>query len=196
MDAYTVELLAARSASPSARRSASSWPLVLLCSPVLPMARHLRYPALSRRNTGALPAGSASGALVHSLRHYSATELLTAGVDLRTVAGRLGHGSGGATTLRFYAAWVSEADHRAADAIGNLMSRPTPRTDPDPPQNPYELLAAELRRGINSGELALGLPLPTCAELATKHGVSAGTVNRAIAVLKKEGLSAGSAGSG
>ncbi len=42
---------------------------------------------------------------LHALRHYSATELLTAGVDLRTVAGRLGHGGGGATTLRVYAAW-------------------------------------------------------------------------------------------
>jgi site-specific recombinase XerD len=41
---------------------------------------------------------------LHALRHYSATELLTAGVDLRTVAGRLGHGGGGATTLRVYAA--------------------------------------------------------------------------------------------
>jgi integrase len=37
---------------------------------------------------------------IHALRHYSATELLTAGVDLRTVAGRLGHGGGGSTTLR------------------------------------------------------------------------------------------------
>jgi integrase len=42
--------------------------------------------------------------MLHSLRHYSATELLTAGVDLRTVAGRLGHGGGGATTLNVYAA--------------------------------------------------------------------------------------------
>ncbi len=41
---------------------------------------------------------------LHALRHYSATELLSAGVDLRTVAGRLGHGGGGATTLRVYAA--------------------------------------------------------------------------------------------
>jgi integrase len=30
---------------------------------------------------------------LHSMRHYSATELLASGVDLRTVAGRLGHGS-------------------------------------------------------------------------------------------------------
>ena len=28
---------------------------------------------------------------LHALRHYSATELVAAGVDLRTVAGRLGH---------------------------------------------------------------------------------------------------------
>ena len=62
---------------------------------------------------------------LHALRHYSATELLTAGVDLRTVAGRLGHGGGGATTLRVYAAWVGEADRRAAELLGTRMARPT-----------------------------------------------------------------------
>jgi integrase len=36
------------------------------------------------------------------LRHYSATQLLASGVDLNTVAGRLGHAEG-STTLRFYA---------------------------------------------------------------------------------------------
>jgi hypothetical protein len=45
---------------------------------------------------------------LHNLRHYSATELIAAGVDVRTVAGRLGHGGGGTTTLRVYAAWVAE----------------------------------------------------------------------------------------
>lgn len=63
---------------------------------------------------------------LHALRHYSATELIAAGVDVRTVAGRLGHGGGGATTLRVYAAWVSEADQRAAVALsGRMPARPT-----------------------------------------------------------------------
>ena len=45
---------------------------------------------------------------LHSLRHCSATELVAAGVDVRTVAGRLGHPGGGSTTLRTYSAFVLE----------------------------------------------------------------------------------------
>lgn len=59
----------------------------------------------------------------HALRHYSATELLTAGIDLRTVAGRLGHGGGGATTLRVYAAWVAASDRKAAEILGARMPK-------------------------------------------------------------------------
>ncbi len=65
---------------------------------------------------------------LHALRHYSATELLAAGVDLRTVAGRLGHGSGGATTLKTYAAWVEQADQLAADKIAAIAPRPQPES--------------------------------------------------------------------
>ncbi len=65
---------------------------------------------------------------LHALRHYSATELLAAGVDLRTVAGRLGHGGGGATTLKVYAAWVAGADKKAAQLIASGLPRP-PRED-------------------------------------------------------------------
>jgi integrase len=61
---------------------------------------------------------------LHTLRHYSATELVSAGVDVRTVAGRLGHGGGGSTTLKVYAAWVAESDRRAADILAGRLRRP------------------------------------------------------------------------
>jgi len=61
---------------------------------------------------------------LHSLRHYSATELIAAGVDIRTVAGRLGHAGGGSTTLRTYTAFVLEADQRAAAALSARRPRP------------------------------------------------------------------------
>jgi integrase len=64
---------------------------------------------------------------IHALRHYSATELLTAGIDLRTVAGRLGHGGGGATTLRVYAAWVASSDRKAAEILASRMPKRSTR---------------------------------------------------------------------
>ncbi|MGH3572900.1 MAG: tyrosine-type recombinase/integrase [Pseudonocardiaceae bacterium] len=66
---------------------------------------------------------------LHALRHYSATELLAAGVDLRTVAGRLGHGGGGSTTLKVYAAWVAGADKKAAHLIASRLPRPSQAHD-------------------------------------------------------------------
>jgi integrase len=66
---------------------------------------------------------------LHCLRHYSATELIAAGVDIRTVAGRLGHAGGGATTLRVYTAFVAEADQRAAAALAARRPRPRPREE-------------------------------------------------------------------
>jgi integrase len=124
---------------------------------------------------------------LHSLRHYSATELIAAGVDVRTVAGRLGHGSGGATTLKIYAAWVDEAGQRAAGTMAGIMPQlaaPPPRA----PRGPYELIAANLRDQIHDGRLALGDVVPTTADLAAAHNVSIATAHRAIAVLAAEGL--------
>ena len=47
-------------------------------------------------------------------RHYTASQLLAGGFDLRNTAARLGHSGGGATTLRHCADPVPEVDRRAA----------------------------------------------------------------------------------
>jgi hypothetical protein len=46
--------------------------------------------------------------------HYTASQILVAGFDLRDTAARLGHRGGGATTLRHYADPVPEADRIGA----------------------------------------------------------------------------------
>src|SRR5205823_6353947 len=94
----------------------------------------------------------------HALRHYSATELIAAGVDVRTVAGRLGHSGGGSTTLRVYADWVSAADVQAAATMAGIIPRPVVASPT--PRGPYEVIAEELRVQIQNGELAAGDPLP------------------------------------
>ena len=59
---------------------------------------------------------------VKALRHYTASQLLAGGIDLRNTAARLGHGGGGATTLRHYADPVSEVDRRAAAYLAQLTA--------------------------------------------------------------------------
>jgi integrase len=67
------------------------------------------------------------GVKLHHLRHFSATQLLSAGIDIRTVSGRLGHANA-STTLDFYAQFLQAADERAADALGALLGRPAHAT--------------------------------------------------------------------
>ena len=57
---------------------------------------------------------------LHDLRHFVATQLLGAGVDVRTVAGRLGHRNA-ATTLNVYAHFLEQSDRVAADVMGSLI---------------------------------------------------------------------------
>ena len=58
----------------------------------------------------------------HSLRHTSATLLITEGTDIREVSGRLGH-SNTSTTGDIYAHFLKKADQAAAEKLDNLMTR-------------------------------------------------------------------------
>jgi integrase len=60
---------------------------------------------------------------LHDLRHFTATQLIGAGVDVRTVAGRLGH-SDPSVTLRVYSHALEERDRAAASIMGGLLATP------------------------------------------------------------------------
>ena len=60
---------------------------------------------------------------LHALRHFSATQLIAGGHDVRTVAGRLGHADA-AVTLRVYSHVLPERDHEAAAALGRALALP------------------------------------------------------------------------
>ena len=57
---------------------------------------------------------------LHDLRHMHATQLLAAGVPIRTVSGRLGHANA-ATTLNVYAHFLEASDQNAATIIRDLL---------------------------------------------------------------------------
>jgi integrase len=68
---------------------------------------------------------------VHDLRHFVATELLTAGIDVRTVANRLGHART-STTLDIYWAWVPAEDQHAAHHLETVLSGPLAESQREP----------------------------------------------------------------
>jgi integrase len=57
---------------------------------------------------------------LHDLRHFTATQLIGAGVDVRTVAGRLGHRDA-SVTLRVYSHVLEDRDRAAAAMLGRLF---------------------------------------------------------------------------
>ena len=80
-------------------------------------------PDWATHKAGELAAAAGVKLNIKGLRHYTASQLLAARFDLRNTAARLGHGSGGATTLRHYADPVSEVDRRAAAYLAQLTAR-------------------------------------------------------------------------
>jgi integrase len=61
---------------------------------------------------------------LHDLRHFMVTQLIAAGVDVRTVSGRAGHRDGGRTTLGTYAHFQAAQDRSAAELMEGLIRLP------------------------------------------------------------------------
>lgn len=122
LDPVTVEMLAAHLESAHERAEACGTGVIengfLFSSDV--EGRTPWYPdSVSRRFRVACKRAGLKGVRLHDLRHYVATRLLSEGVDVRTVAGRLGHRNA-ATTLNVYSHFVPEADRQAAEVIARL----------------------------------------------------------------------------
>jgi len=65
-------------------------------------------------------AAGVTGVRLHDLRHFMITQLLAAGTDVRTVAGRAGHRRT-STTLDLYSAFLPASDRDAAERMGELL---------------------------------------------------------------------------
>jgi integrase len=60
---------------------------------------------------------------LHDLRHFMVTQMLAAGVDVRTVAGRAGHANP-SMTLNRYGHFMPAKDRAAADDLGGMFDDP------------------------------------------------------------------------
>ncbi len=60
------------------------------------------------------------GLRLHDVRHFMATTMLTGGVPVSVVSGRLGHARA-ATALNVYSHFVEAGDHEAADLISDML---------------------------------------------------------------------------
>lgn len=87
-------------------------------------------PDWATHKVGAIARAAGAELNIKALRHYTASQLLAGGIDIRNTAARLGHGSGGATTLRHYADPVSEVDRRAAAYLAKLTAPSVNSADP------------------------------------------------------------------
>ena len=76
------------------------------------------------------------------------------------------------------------------------MGNVGPVTDQRAAMPPYQQIAADLRRRIESGELAPGDMVPSITRLMQEYEVSKGTAVKALDVLRREGLTRTVAGWG
>jgi integrase len=75
---------------------------------------------ISRRFTRLCERTKIKGLRLHDLRHFAGSQLVAAGVDIRTVSARLGH-SRPSITLDIYSHRVQDNDRAAAEILGQLI---------------------------------------------------------------------------
>jgi integrase len=124
LDPTTVEVLAAHFDRQDARAKSCGIPVArsaFVFSNDIQCTAPWRPDSTSRAFRKVCQEVGISGIRLHDLRHYVATRLLVAGVDVRTVAGRLGHRSA-STTLNVYAHFVPGSDRGAAEALSDVLS--------------------------------------------------------------------------
>ena len=90
--------------------------------PVAHRRPHVTGQRAAHAPAGAETGGSAQGYAFHDLRHTFATMALQNGVDVKTVSSMLGHYSAG-FTLDTYAHVTTDAQLKAAQTMGNILSR-------------------------------------------------------------------------
>jgi integrase len=83
-------------------------------------SRPMRPDSLSKRFRRAADALDLPHVQLYGLRHFAITAMLASGVDVRTVAGRVGHASA-KMTLDTYGHFVRAADRRAADLLAEAL---------------------------------------------------------------------------
>jgi integrase len=123
IEALAQQLLRARNVARTADREVDVDHLIFTndpqgCRPWRPELVSRRWERL-RRKLGL------DGVRLHDLRHFVATELLGAGIDVRTVANRLGHART-STTLDIYWAWVPARDRDAARHLQSILEPAEP----------------------------------------------------------------------
>jgi len=121
IDSETVYALAAfRNAQDDAKEKLGAWTSSLVVTdldgqPIEPDAFTRRFRNVARH------AGMPSKTRLHDLRHSAAVLMLTQGVPIHIVSGRLGHANP-SITLTIYTHFLPSADRLAADVIGDALS--------------------------------------------------------------------------
>ena len=109
--------------------------------------------------------GLSGFSLKDATRHLAATRLVAAGVDIRTVAGRLGHART-STTLDVYSHWQPGRDREAAAILGQLLDAPDASPSRDPGAGALggdeSAPSGDGRSGPRSARPVRSSPRPSC----------------------------------